>query len=323
MAPAPVRLPPPPRRQSRGWWLALTAGLLALGVLAWAEVRGGVSAALAGKLAAARPVAAQDGISSNFAIVRVLGEGGMGVVYEAVDRTLDRRVAIKKMREEMRQNPAEAAAFLKEAKIVAGLRHPNIVEIYSVVAQGGDVYLVFEFVEGKTVYDLLSERSRLSLQETKAIMTPVCQALDFAHGRMVIHRDLKPANIMVNVQGVVKVMDFGVARHVPDAAAAAGSAPVVIGTPLYMAPEAENGILCRETDIYALGAMTYEMLTGRPPFPAGATMGQKVARDYSRLSSLVPGLNPAADDLMAAALESDYRRRLHSAGEFGTRLAAL
>jgi len=331
--------PPPPPPPHQGLWTALSAGLLTLSVLLWAWVKRRVAETPVP--VAAPPPAPGAELSSNFAIVRAIGAGGMGVVYEARDRTLDRRVAIKRMRGDIRESPSDAQTFLKEAKTVAALHHPNIVDIHSVVAQGPEVYLVFEFVEGRTVEELLRERGRLSLAETKAILCPVCQALDFAHERNIIHRDLKPGNVMINLQGLVKVMDFGIARRVRAPSGEGERLPskdggplpaernrpeetrTIIGTPLYMSPEAEAGLVCRESDIYALGVMTYRMLTGRLPYPESAGLGQKLTRDYAQPAALVPGLPAGVDALVDAALEPDYAKRIHSAREFWARLAAL
>src|SRR5206468_3361053 len=125
------------------------------------------------------------------------GLGGMGVVYEALDRSLGRRVAIKKMRDEIRVDPRERERFLKEARTVAALHHPDIVDIHAVIDEGDDVYLVFEYVEGETLYQLLDRKGRLSLEEAASLVDQVGQALAYAHQRGVIHRDLKPSNIMV------------------------------------------------------------------------------------------------------------------------------
>lgn len=265
-----------------------------------------------------------------YPIIRVLGQGGMGVVYEAHDRVLDRKVAIKKMREEIRDSVTEREYLIREAKTVAKLHHPAIVDIYSIVEQGNDLYLVFEFVDGNTVAELLKKKGRFSLAETKDLLKPVSDALDFAHGNNVIHRDLKPSNVMVTELGFVKVMDFGLARQaekfiVKEAPVEARTelASCVAGTPLYMSPEAERGMVCRESDIYSLGVMTFEMLTGSVPFPVARTAGVKAARNYTKPSETVPGLSEEVDLLIADMLHPDPDKRPHSAGEFWRRLASI
>ncbi|HVE14899.1 MAG TPA: protein kinase, partial [Elusimicrobiota bacterium] len=188
-----------------------------------------------------------------YEIRKVIATGGMGVVYEALDKALKRRVAIKKLRGEIREDPAERERFLREAHTVAALSHPNIVRIHGIFEEGRDIYLVFEYAEGETLKERLRSRGKLPLPEASAVFSGVCSALDYAHGRGIIHRDLKPSNIMVREDGQALVMDFGVARQAKDAMAKAALTHTVIGTPAYMAPEAENGVVRRESDIYSLG----------------------------------------------------------------------
>jgi len=270
---------------------------------------------------------------SSYPIVRVIGQGGMGVVYEATDRSLDRRVAIKRMRDEIREDFALRERFLREAKMVAGLHHPAIVDIYAIVEQAGELFLVFEFVEGRTVEAVLKERGRFTAPETRSILDPVCRALDFAHGRNIIHRDLKPSNVMITDQGYVKVMDFGIARQVKDSVGKGAPQPhggdagvlamtnTVTGTPLYMAPEAESGEVRAESDIYSLGCMAYEMLTGQVPFPPPASSLQKLTRSYTPLREAVPDAPPYVASAIDAALEPDPSQRLKTAAEFLQRMS--
>jgi eukaryotic-like serine/threonine-protein kinase len=273
-----------------------------------------------------------------YAIKRSIGQGGMGVVYEAVDRTLDRKVAIKKMRDDLKENPHDVEQFIKEAKTVAALHHPNIVDIHTIVNQAGEVYLVFEYVDGRTVESILRERKRLSLADAKTILLAVCEALTFAHERGVIHRDLKPSNVMIAATGFVKVMDFGIATQLKGQLPAAGRAlapgeapketPVhltnaVRGTLLYMAPEADYGVVRAESDVWALGIMLYEMLAGKVPYAAGTTRDQKEAKQYERLAALGLGLPAEADALIESCLAVDPSARLKSPAEFAKALSAL
>jgi serine/threonine-protein kinase len=327
-APRPER-PAPAKSGRDSTYLLLGALLICAGAFAWARPQAKPSSEPPPPAGPPLPPGME--LSSNFAITRLIGRGGMACVYEAVDRTLQRRVAIKKIRDDMRLAPGESDLFLKEARTVASLRHPNIVDIHSVVAQGPDVFIVFEYVEGKTLQAILRERGRLSLKETKAVLLPVCAALDYAHDRQVIHRDLKPGNIMINKQGAVKVMDFGIARRIhekPFPARGEGPSPSsddstvhTAGTPFYMAPEAAFGFLCRESDIYALGLTAYEMLAGVRPFSERFPEDPFASRDYPRLSTL--GLPAALDPVIGGALQPDYRLRIHTAGEFRARLAAV
>ncbi|MBI4422811.1 MAG: protein kinase [Elusimicrobia bacterium] len=274
---------------------------------------------LAGEAPAPQPAPGQRRRVGNYEILRQIGLGGMGIVYEAVDRSLNRRVAVKKMREEIRVDPHERERFLKEARTVAALRHPGIVEIHAVVEDGTDIYLVFEYVEGATLYELLDRRGPLPLAEASRIVEEAGKALDYAHKRGVIHRDLKPSNIMIEQEGGgVKVMDFGVARQAKDAVSKLSMTSTVVGTPPYMAPEQEQGLVCRESDVYALGVCFYELLTGRMPFQGtGAGMLlNKMNKAYAPPTTLAPSLPPAVDPLMAKALEPEPARRYRNVEEF-------
>ncbi|MBI5242592.1 MAG: protein kinase [Elusimicrobia bacterium] len=252
-----------------------------------------------------------------YEIRKKLGLGGMGVVYEALDKSLDRRVAVKKMRDEIRSDPREAARFLQEARMVAQLHHPNIVEIYSIVEDASNVYLVFEFVDGKTVHQLIDDQRRLPFAQALKILQGACAALAYAHGKNIIHRDLKPSNIMISREGAVKVMDFGVARLAKDSIARLSTPNTIVGTPPYMAPEQEQGAVCKESDVYALGVCLYEMATGEMPFTgAGAGMLlSKMNKNYapaSRLASVPPGF----DEFISRVLEPDPAKRIRTSEEF-------
>jgi tetratricopeptide (TPR) repeat protein len=264
-------------------------------------------------------------ISGVYQVRRKIGIGGMGVVYEAFDSRLERKVAIKKMREEIRSDPRESARFLQEARMVAALHHPNIVEIHAIVEEGSDLYLVFEHVDGRTVHELLSERKRLPMPEAMRILHGCCAALDYAHKKGVIHRDLKPSNVMLDKENTVKVMDFGVARQAKDSITRLSMTNTVVGTPPYMAPEQEQGAVCKESDVFALGVLLYEMVTGQLPFAgvgAGMLLG-KMNKTYVQASRMAPGLPPGFDEAMGEALEPDPVKRLHTAADFYRRIAGL
>ncbi|HAH06325.1 MAG TPA: hypothetical protein DCM05_07320 [Elusimicrobia bacterium] len=295
-----------------------------------------------GAAVAARPTAeAGSGrLAGKYEIVRVIGKGGMGAVYEATDHSLGRTVAIKKMAAQLAQmGPEGRKYFLKEAHNVAALRHSAIVDIYAVIEDGDDVYLVFELVRGKTVQHILAEQKRIPLGRVCEILRPVCQALHYAHGKQMIHRDLKPANIMVTDEGRIKLMDFGIARSVQDgvafvpggpAAPAATPADIgryartvnITGTPPYMSPETQQGIVCQEGDVYALGVVLYEILTGVLPFQGSDDLQQKMFMTYVPATTHVPGLPREVDEMIHASLQPDPRNRLRTAAEFLARLEA-
>ncbi len=254
-----------------------------------------------------------------------IGVGGMGLVYEGQDLNLKRRVAIKKMRDEIRLERRERERFVGEAKVVAGLHHPGIVDVFAILEEHDDVYLVFEFVTGKTLHDVVQSAGALSLAKAVPIIKAAGEALDYAHSRNVIHRDLKPSNIMVTEEGKIKVMDFGIARVAKDAMSHYSMTNTVVGTPPYMAPEQEQGVVRRESDVYALGVCLYEMLTGKMPFNGSGSgmLMNKINKSYVPASKAMPGLPTAVDGVFARALDPDPEKRFHSAQELVAALEAL
>ncbi|MFA5139816.1 MAG: serine/threonine-protein kinase [Elusimicrobiota bacterium] len=256
-------------------------------------------------------------LGENFRLDKVIGKGGMGVVYLAQDLTLDRKVAIKRMREEVSDNERELANFVSEARLVASLKHPGIVEIYSIIKEQGRLYLVFEFVEGNTLDSALHVCKRLTLAQARSVLRQIASALDYAHSRKIIHRDLKPSNIMLTPAGTARVMDFGVAYQAKKAVAALTRAEVW-GTPPYMAPEQELGSVTNEADLFSLAACFYEMLTGKVPFPGPNYLAQKREMRFIDPSKLIPALPVGLDTIMRRALAPDPRQRFHSGAELAT-----
>ncbi|MFA6316870.1 MAG: protein kinase [Elusimicrobiota bacterium] len=254
-------------------------------------------------------------IDASYEVGRILGQGGMGVVYEGIDRALKRRVAIKMLRPELKADPRDRERLLEEARTVAALHHPSIVEIFSILDDPAGLYLVFEFIEGRSVESLITDRGRLSLSETKAILKHVCRGLDYAHHHNVVHRDLKPSNIMITVEGAVKVMDFGIAKTAVQTTGAMSMTNTVLGTPFYMAPEQGAGAVRKESDIFSLGACLYEMTTGERPYPSPASTPMKLEAAYPKPSSLAP-LPDGLDALVDAALHPDPDKRVRTARDF-------
>ncbi|MFH2204932.1 MAG: protein kinase [Elusimicrobiota bacterium] len=298
--------PQKPRSGSGRLWIYGGAGALCLLFLAFALFR------RSNTMITQAPADAEESVIG-YDILGKLGEGGMGEVYAAMDRALQRKVAIKKMREEIAGNPRERKRFLKEARTVAGLKHANIVEIYSVLEEGGGLYLVFEHMPGESMYDLLAKKGRLPLSEALPYLRQIAPALDYAHAQGVIHQDLKPGNIMVS-NGTAKVMDFGIARRAQDTLSTV-SRMEVSGTPSYMAPEQEQGKVVPQSDVYALAACLYELLAGQTPFQGAACHPMKLQKAYVPLSRLVAGLPKELDILMDRALEPDPAKRFQTAGE--------
>jgi serine/threonine protein kinase len=224
---------------------------------------------------------------SHYRIVEKIGEGGMGVVYKATDTRLGRAVALKLLtsarlaRRELKQR------FTQEAKAASALNHPNIITIYDIEAAGDEPFMAMEFVRGKTLHQCIDGKG-LPLPDVIKYLTPVADALSRAHMAGIVHRDLKPANIMVGDNGVVKLLDFGVAKLtepvVADASAATASSELAMtepGTILvtveYMSPEQARGEpVDQRTDVWAFGCVLFETLTGQPPF--GRDPGPRLAR---------------------------------------------
>lgn len=265
-------------------------------------------------------------LAGKYEVGRQIGSGGMGVVYEGRDLSLSRAVAIKRMREEIRWDPKERDRFVAEAKLVAKLRHPHIVEIRAIAEHDGEIYLVFEYVAGKTLHEVLAAQKRLPFARARHLFRGVVSAVDYASERGVVHRDLKPANIMVDPEGLARVMDFGIARLTEDVLSRhSRTRATVVGTPLYMAPEQELGKSRKESDVFSLGVCLYESLTGERPYGgmgAGLLMN-KMNRAYAAASAAAPGLPPGIDAVFAKALEPEPDKRYASAGELLRALESL
>jgi tetratricopeptide (TPR) repeat protein len=283
----------------------------------------------------ARPAKGRENslIGGKYRLEGLIGRGGMGEVRRAKDMTLGRPVAIKTLLSGM-SGDEWAQRLRAEATSVAAVHHPNIVDIYEIVEENNELSLVFEYVEGETVHGILATRGRLTVSDCAQILSPVCDALAAAHAHGLVHRDLKPANIMITVGGHVKLMDFGIARPVgqnlqknEQGAAKPGAdgllfdrTKTIVGTSLYMSPEAEQGIVGPAGDVFSLGVCLYEMLTTKRPFMAQATWREKQILKVAPPSFLVPGLPKAVDDLVAAALAPDPTARIKGPAEFALAL---
>jgi len=252
-----------------------------------------------------------------------LGEGSMGIIYKARDETLDRDVAIKFLLPE-RVGGAEASArFLREARAVARLSHPHIMTLYDVGREGAWHYLVLEYIAGQDLHSLMLARGApLPLREAIQVVRGVLAALAYAHDLNIVHRDIKPENIMVTQGGQVKVTDFGLAMARGEARLTQEGA--IVGTALYLAPELVTGAEADwRADLYAVGAILYELLTGQPPFT-----GDDLMTIFSRIltapltapRTLAPGLPPAVEQVILKLLSRDPNDRYVSADEV---LAAL
>ncbi|MBI4061975.1 MAG: serine/threonine protein kinase [Elusimicrobia bacterium] len=310
-------------RSARSWpvWLGAVGTALLFFSFVLFRKRGDSSARLALRredhdvLAAAAPRV--EAVPRGFRVVRTLGRGGMGVVYEAVDLGLQRTVALKKLRQEVAGNPRERTRFLKEARTVAALKHPNIVEIHAVHEDAEGLFLVFERVPGESLHERIG-RGPVGAVEAAAFLRQIASALDYAHGQGVVHQDLKPGNVMIHA-GLAKVMDFGIARRVLEILSTLSKIEIA-GTPAYMSPEQEQGVVTPSADVYALGVCAYESLTGCLPFPTGGAM-LKAQKMYRRPSEAARGLKPGVDAAIGRALEPRPEDRWPSASSFVDALA--
>jgi serine/threonine-protein kinase len=242
----------------------------------------------------------------------------MATVYLAVDQRLDREVALKVMHSDLAQDDEFLRRFIREARSAARLSHPGVVAVYDQGQDDGSWFLVMEHVPGRTLRDLINERGRLTPREALSLLDPVLDALAAAHWTGIIHRDIKPENVLLADDGRVKVADFGLARAVTTNTTAHDS-KVLLGTVAYLAPEqVERGVADARSDVYAIGIVLFEMLTGRKPF-AGETpiqvAYQHVHSDVPAPSTFVPGLAPALDALVLRATARDADVRPADAGD--------
>lgn len=257
-------------------------------------------------------------VKEQYDFIRQIGEGGMGKVYEAYDKVLKRKAAIKRVRPELVRSAYVREQFLSEARMVALLRHPCIVEIYTVIESESALYLVFEYVDGQTLETRLDIDGRLPFSKAKRIFEYVCRGLHYAHSQDIIHCDLKPGNIMIYGDDKAKVMDFGVAKKSVDHETGART---VAGTPAYMAPEQQKGFMRKQSDVYSLALCLYEALTGQVPWTVkGFDIAKKKIVPASKLAPHIP---PAIDGLLEDALKEDPKDRIQSIDEFWSRLEAI
>ncbi|MDG9684795.1 Stk1 family PASTA domain-containing Ser/Thr kinase [Streptomyces sp. DH18] len=253
-------------------------------------------------------------LDGRYRIEARIAVGGMATVYRAVDTRLDRVLALKVMHPALATDVSFVERFIREAKSVARLAHPNVVAVFDQGAQGAYVYLAMEYVAGCTLRDVLRERGALQPRAALDILEPVLAALGAAHRAGFVHRDMKPENVLIGDDGRVKVADFGLVRAVGTATDTTGS---LLGTVSYLAPEQiEHGTADTRSDVYACGVVLYEMLTGAKPH-TGENAAQIIYRhlnsDVPAPSAVVPGLPVALDSLVASATARDPEVRPHDA----------
>jgi beta-lactam-binding protein with PASTA domain/tRNA A-37 threonylcarbamoyl transferase component Bud32 len=253
----------------------------------------------------------------------VVGRGGMAEVYRARDIRLDRIVAIKTLRTDLARDHTFQARFRREAQSAASLNHPSIVAVYDTgedMATGTPVpYIVMEYVDGRTVRDLLQDDHRLLPERALEIISGVLGALEYSHQSGIVHRDIKPGNVMVTRNGDIKVMDFGIARAMSDNQATMTQTAQVIGTAQYLSPEQARGErVDARSDLYSTGCLMYELLTGRPPFTGDSPVAiayQHVRENPVPPSVVDPEIPPWADAIVLKAMAKDPADRYQSAAE--------
>ena len=266
-------------------------------------------------------------LGDRYDVGQVIGRGGMAEVYEGTDRRLNRRVAIKVLRPDLARDPMFQERFRREAQSAAGLNHPNIVAIYDtgedLVGEGASQvnipYIVMEFVDGVTLRQMLNNGPRILPERALEVIAGVLAALDYAHRHGIVHRDIKPANVMINAHGDAKVMDFGIARAMSDAATSVTATSAVMGTAQYLSPEQARGeSVDARSDIYSTGCVLYELLTSSPPFNGDSPVSiayQHVNEAPKLPSSIDPSIPTTLDAITMTALTKSPAARYQTAAE--------
>ncbi|MBL8677577.1 MAG: protein kinase [Myxococcales bacterium] len=271
-------------------------------------------------------------VGEKYELHRLLGVGGMGAVYEALNRWTGRKVALKLMLPSHAQHPEQVERFLREARAASKIQHPSIVQVLDVGREtDGSFFLIQELLDGRPLKSLLDERTQLSPKETRALLLPVLEGLAEAHRNGVVHRDLKPDNLFVieraGAAPIVKIIDFGIAKlteHDGESVSVTRTG-TAIGTPLYMSPEQARGerSVGPQTDVWSMGVVLFECLSGRCPF-LGESYNEVLAKILTqrapRLDRLAPGTPSTVCDVVAKALEPGRQERFATMGSFASAL---
>jgi serine/threonine-protein kinase len=254
----------------------------------------------------------------NYTLIREIGEGGMGTVYLGIDNMLQRHVAVKALKPGISLREENMQRFQSEAVTLAKLRHPNITVLYNLIRNGENWCMIMEYVDGETLESLLKKRATLTVKEALYVIIQTLEGLQHAHGKGVVHRDLKPSNLMLSTEGEVKIMDFGIARIAGHSRLTrVGQA---VGTPQYMSPEQVKGQEGNAaSDIYSLGIVLYELLTGVTPFTDGSEF--EIMQAHTNRKPVPPAtLNPAIPDelnrAILKAIAKNPSQRFADADEF-------
>ena len=280
---------------------------------------------------------------SHYRVTRLLGSGGMGVVYEAEDTRLGRHVAVKVLSDDMQRDPSVLERFQREARAASALNHPGICTVHAIEQHEGQHLLIMELLDGQTLAKALGRRP-LELAELLDLGIQIADALESAHAKGIVHRDLKPVNLMVTSRGQVKILDFGLAKFSGVPAVVAGgadnsrldteigvgeltSAGMVLGTVHYMSPEQARGVPTdARTDLFSLGSVLYQMATGCLPFQGeteAVVFDAILNRNPRAVHELNPSMPATLDQILAKALEKDRNLRCQTATELKTDLMRL
>lgn len=254
----------------------------------------------------------------SYEILGLIGKGGMGVVYLAHDLRLDRRVAIKFLSPTIMDNSRFIERFKREAKNQAQLSHPNIVTVYGFLEYQNLLGIVMEFVDGESLDKLIYRQKRLHIYDAIYFVRQILSGLGYAHAKGFVHRDIKPSNIIMNREGVAKIVDFGISKSLFDAGDTQTGAKV--GTVLYMSPEQIKGKgVTHRSDIYSIGCTMYEMLVGQPPFYQDSeydVMDGHLKGKHKKVNELLPGTSLIIDKIIDRSLAKDPNARYNDCGDF-------
>lgn len=263
-------------------------------------------------------------LDEEYRVLSSLGTGGMAEVYRAEQVSLNRTVAIKKLKSSLGQNPEMLERFYREGKSTANLQHENIVQVYQMGKAGEEYYIVMEYVEGKDLKSILKVSGPISWQIAGLIIQEVAKGLGFAHQRGYIHRDIKPGNIMVSQRGEVKIMDFGIVRRIDSELTKTGA---FLGTPSYMSPEQLKGEnITPGSDLFSLGVVFYEILAGEKPFRAETepSLIHKIVNEKPKsIRKLNPGVPWRMARIIKRLLNKNPKKRFESAEELAKALEKM
>jgi serine/threonine protein kinase len=257
-----------------------------------------------------------------YRIINQIGRGGMATVYKAYQASVDRYVAIKVLPSQLAESKEFAARFQQEARIIARLEHPHILPVFDYGESEGVAYFVMRYLEAGTLKDRMQAGRPLPLAEIDRIFTQLTEALSYAHSQGIVHRDLKPANALIDSHGNIFLTDFGIAKLLESASPRLTQTDAIMGTPAYISPEqAQSQPVDRRSDIYSLGIILYEMVTGQVPFLADtplAILFKHISDPLPPPSRVKPDIPPSIEQVILKALAKDPRERFATAGEFLT-----